>query len=74
LLLKLIKLVNSKATRLLLKPLTSNAKHYLIALKDYSFAQKLPLTARSLLQLSSRQLSGIYLTLNREDLRPGCAR
>jgi hypothetical protein len=47
--LKLIKLVNSKATRLLLKPLTSNAEHYLIALKDYSFAQKLPLTARSLL-------------------------
>jgi hypothetical protein len=47
--LKLIKLVNSKATRLLLKPLTSNTKHYLIALKDYSFAQKLLLTARSLL-------------------------
>jgi hypothetical protein len=72
--LKLIKLVNSKATRLLLKPLTLNAKRYLIALKNYSFAQKLPLTARSLLQLSSRRSSGIYLTLNCEDLRPGCVR
>jgi hypothetical protein len=47
--LKLIKLVNSKATRLLLKPLISNAEYYLITLKDYSFAQKLPLTTRSLL-------------------------
>jgi hypothetical protein len=47
--LKLIKLVNSKATRLLLKPLILNAKYYLIALKNYSFAQKLPLTTRSLL-------------------------
>jgi hypothetical protein len=72
--LKLIKLVNSKATRLLLKPLILNTKHYLIALKDYSFAQKLPLTARSLLQLSSRRPSGIYLTLNCKDLRPSCAR
>jgi hypothetical protein len=72
--LKLIKPVNSEATRLLLKPLTLNAERYLIALKDYSFAQKLPLTARSLLQLSSRRSSGIYSTLNREDLRPSCAR
>jgi hypothetical protein len=37
LLLKLIKLVNSKATRLLLKPLRLNIKYYLIALKNYSF-------------------------------------
>jgi hypothetical protein len=72
--LKLIKLVNSEATRLLLKLLTLNAEHYLIALKDYSFAQKLPLTARSLLQLSSRRSSSIYLTLNCEDLRPGYTR
>jgi hypothetical protein len=72
--LKLIKPVNSKATRLLLKPLTLNAKRYLIALKNYFFAQKLPLTARSLLQLSSRRLSSIYSTLNRKDLRPSCTR
>jgi hypothetical protein len=64
----------SKVTRLLLKHLTLNNNNYLNALEKSLFTLKLYLTAVSLFALKSKQLSNIFLTLIREDLRLSCAR
>src|SRR3954470_21245434 len=66
----LIILVNSKAIKRLLVPLTLSTRFSLNALKESYFNLKHHLIAISLLRLKSRQSYNIFLILIREDLRP----
>ena len=72
--LKLSNLVNSEAREQLLTRLTFAQKPLINAHKESPHDATISVTAENSLQPKSRRLFNIYLTLIREDLRPGYAR